>query len=406
MLFGNPKTEEIPASQLERYLIGLFDAVTAKNVEDCKRRLENVEIAISDFKLACLALADVDSDPDDEFISQESFGTLKYQKSVYAKTLVSSIDAALRGIQSASGTTEYERLLADKKILEEFIAHLLKLNTSFRNVFLGYGEHFGMIKKTFKRVESSIEALRLELDKKSADFSKHRILMGNVQKLALLRESLNELKKEHLVLLEKANYSGRAKPESQDANLNLKTELLSKEISENELAEKSILAKINEILLPLERAARKYDHESGSKSKLAEAMQNAFASLEEDNAYENFMGMLKDMQSRIESIETDTHELELTKRKLKAALDANLKDYATEVLKLRSTRAQLSNELKTYRAILEELDSDAARGAESRKMIAANEEKSSKINSEIGSLERKIEMMVSEYYKKRIIITN
>jgi len=406
MLFGKPKVEEIPIISLENYFIALFNTRSAKNVEKCQKALKRIEDALSNFEAACHTLAEVDANPDDEYINPESFSALKVQKASYVKALTSSIDIAVQDMHKVSSATEYENILYKMQILKNLKEHLLKLNSSFRNVLLGYGGYFSNMKKAFKEVENSIGALQLEIDNGSADFSKYQLLMNNVKKLNSLVDTFEANKRERTMLIDKRVHKNTNETAtSERTNLSMKIDSLLREIRDNEAAEQSILSKINSTLMPLERAARKYDHESKSASKLSMAIANAFASLEEGDSYANFINMLKDMQNKISSIETDERELQLTKHHLEVALGTNLAGYAQEVSKLRDVRKGLLSELKEYKAASEAMNSLKAEDESIQNAILQKDELDNKLSSEINSLAKHIEIKAHEYYRKDISIS-
>jgi len=406
MFFGKPEVEYVQADSLGAYAAKLFDQKFSRVYERCDRALARIDSALEDFERACVELEHVEEEPDQEYIGRMSPNSVKEQKMRYTRALAAAISALRRSQSAATGVTTYESIMKKKRLIEEFIEHALKLNASFRGVFIGYGNYFDNIKRSFKSVENSMSELKAELDKSADDFSNYQALRGAIEKLNSMEAELGSLSENKLESMQDSRLQSlQSVVDSEITDMDMKESRLLNDIESISKEEQSIITGINAVLKPLERAARKYDHEAKSRFKLSEAISKPIEMLGMPDSYALFKGALIDMQAKISSIEPNPKELELAKSQISMALSANIQDSILEIFKLRERKELLMQDLNIYNIKIGELKSRKKNEEEAKNAVVQSEERKAKLTSNIDALKGAIEGLFYSYYKKRIKIT-
>ncbi len=402
MFFGKPKREELKADELDAYAKGLFEKKVARITDRCAAHVARASAALASFETACIAFGNIAADPDPEFVGMASAETLKEQKSRYVKALLSSIGALKGNLANEDSGTRYEAVLAKKRMLEDFIEHALKTNASFRSVLLGFGNHFSTIKRTFNDFENSISVLKTDLDRGTADFSNYETLEGAIAKLASMQREYemfgNGTGSEHNAVEAQESDDELGAVENAMRDLDSKVYAIEAEA-------RSIMSSINSMLKPIERAARKYDHETKGKQKLVAAIDDPMRELSSESSYNNFLSMLEGLQKDIDNIEASEKERELVKSRVKVVLSSSIFDSVIAVGKLNAQKEQLIKERDTYKVRLAELSKSRESKNEAAIAKQAAEYNRKKLGADISSLVHAIEGLFSSYYGVDVMIT-
>jgi len=404
MLFGGHAAEEVPTGSLGGYIIVLFNAKSAKTNERCRRALSRLDDAIANFESASSKLGEVNAEPDLEFLGPVSPSSLAEQKARYVRLLAAETVKLRQSLAVAKGATEYEEILKMKELYDGFVGDLLKLNASFRGVFIGYSNYFGGIKKAFKAIEDGLADLGAELGRGAADFSDYVSLARYVAELNSLGDEMDIMSSEASAM---AHGSARQRREGEVAAVKkLEEEIAAtaRELSALRAEEQSLVANINAMLRPLERVARKYDHESKAKYRLADALAEPLVALKDSESYVLFAAALESMRAKLGSIEANAGELELARQRIEAILRADLPGSVLEVARLKQQARELESELARKRAQLDELGREMVGEAEAQREARRSEERRARIASDMRQLADKIEQSTFKYYKRRIKI--
>ncbi|MEM3296394.1 MAG: hypothetical protein QW696_00650 [Candidatus Micrarchaeaceae archaeon] len=405
MLFGRHEAEEVAVGSLNGYAIALFDSKLRKVNARCGRSLAKLESALKDFESACIELGALEAVPDLESISSGASKAIAEQKPRYVKELTSVIASLRQDLSKVSEPTKYEEVLAKKTLIEGAVEDMLKLNSLFRGVLIGYGGYFGDIKRTFKAVENSLSALKFDIDGGSVDFLNHKNLVVLAGKLTALLGEFSASSAENSALRQNSKFAdNHSTNESERAKLLGRIDEISKNIESAEQKKKSVIASINSMLAPLERAARKYDHGSASKFKLADAIKNPLDAIHDSESYSRFVAALKDMQSKIAAIEPNPKELDLIQQQLGMVLSSNILDSIYEISEFEGKENALLGELNDAKALLADIDRIRKGKEDIENAIKANEEKQAAILAKISSTKENIEKLFYVYYKKKVRI--
>ncbi|MGC8652145.1 MAG: hypothetical protein ACP5UH_02760 [Candidatus Micrarchaeia archaeon] len=400
MFFGKPQHEELKVDELRARARSMFSKKVEKVTGRCGRHLAAVESALGEFERACAYLGSVEADPDIEFVGMSNAAWLKEQKARYVKALLSAIGSLKDRIAVAQADTEYETILLKRSILGDFIEHALKTNAAFRNVFMGYGNYFNGIKRSFKELENGISMLKLDIDSGTPDFSNYETLVEAIEKLNSMQRELGI--ESNIEAPQRA--SKNVASEADIKNTEEMMRQLSSEINGIDIKIHPITASINAMLKPIERAARKYDHESKKRLKLVDVIENPMSMLKDADAYARFSAMLKEMLENISSVEADEKESELAKGRIAAVLNSNMHALVLEASKLEEQKSQLLSELGAYKIRLAELGTMRESSEEAARESRLIKENRKKLSSEISSLAHAIGELFYSYYNIRVTI--
>ncbi|MGC8669785.1 MAG: hypothetical protein ACP5TL_01370 [Candidatus Micrarchaeia archaeon] len=401
MLFKKPEYEEISIDSIDSYIIRLFDEKTKRINEKCSWELLRIKDALSSFKEACAEFGKANFEPEAEFIGSISKSSVIEQKPRYVFAIISSINMLEQNLEKASAQTEYEKFLSIKWLLDNFLEHILKLNASFRVVFMGYGDKFGKMKSTFKELENSIKSLSMELDRGTEDLSSHLKIYENITRLRSLMDELNMLS---IYNQDIGTASLQDDLSKQIVEYKSKIESLNTQLYDNQKKKQAIINELDTVLKPIERAARKYDYESKNKFKLTNAIEDPIHVLSDNAAYVQFLNSLKDLETKIDHIEENKREISIAKNQIGTAIGADIQTSILEYEKLNDVESSLTKEMQDCKSVIEELSSRKTNEDILKNQKSLNAKKISNIRDEIGEVTAQIAELVYSSYRKRIKI--
>jgi hypothetical protein len=261
MLFGRaPVKENIPLSELEAYLNRCFDA----KLRRLSTRLPEIEAGLAKSHTALEAAArefsKSDPAPDMEYLYGVKESYLKSQKANYSSSLLHLVSAR----PEYGGACLYLKGQAMLAAHSSFTGGVMKVNNTFKLVMIGYAKGLTGVKQHFTAIERLCKELGSELATCSIEEHEYSKIRSRI---SAMLESVAEME------AVKNNQEHGQPGIFEESALALAQKQLEEKEKGLELAKRdhrdadSALASL---LLPMERVARKHDHISPAKRKLAD----------------------------------------------------------------------------------------------------------------------------------------
>lgn len=399
MLFGRKpeKVEPIGIDSLKGFINAAFDAKLesfARNAEASSVRIRQGEDA---FISACERFKALDAEPDFEGMLPANAAYIKSRKEAYADALKQHVLSSRRDHQRHTRYHSYLDVLAEA---EEAIASINSTNSIFKQVFLAYAQHLGELKKAFtelerraKQLKSDIESVREHADEYTQITVKVDATLGLLAELEAIGALDTEL-------------SDATKPASAEWSAGAQ-EILEGKMAALEAIKQRVAAEesaLKNIMMPIGRIARKYDHGVPHSRHLSEMVAHPEAELASDSDYAEFMNKLNDLLKNISngSITADSGSkiMDDINNIMAKDLRAYVQAYRTALAEKNDLEKQIS-ELKkeVNRAESERF------GREKRAMEMQDlEERKRKVQEEIRVHCSGLEAMVLKFYRKSISI--
>jgi hypothetical protein len=263
-MFGASKSADIQIGGLEAELQRSFDSKVAWLDRKGAGTISALDIEWAAFNKACDALDRIESDPDVSDFFRVSISAVKSQKGAYTRALR---QAAAGRQKAADYPTAYAKYSAALEATDDAINNVLQTNTQFKHVFFGYSRHLGTFKDVFRRIERLRDSLKKELERASVELAPYEETRIQVEKLLELEDEITTLN-ELLSGTDQGAGPDGAQNQEDESRLAGKIEKLYHERDALAASVKNITSKIITVLMPLGRAARKYDYISKQKVKL------------------------------------------------------------------------------------------------------------------------------------------
>ncbi len=398
MFFGNDRGQEISMDILDKEVGALFDRKIEKFTAKASKISRRMDNARKEFVTACNEFEKVSDEPDLEFKRWLNPNFIKSQKSTYV--------AALRGvfdtIDKPDGQVSYSRYSAELASFDSAINEMLGINGRNRDVIHSYSRYINHFKYLQAELEGLAANMRAELEKVSAEFGEYNDVMAASAKLGATREEIDALKDRLKEFRTGATDDAGWK--------NGVTEFEAKMTGKKAELEKidgdmdKISSKIASLVLPLEKAARVYDHSSMKKMKLFDMVENPVRSLASEEGFGEFSRMVEELKEGIEKgridlkkpgetlslisrikdakIYADLSRLELLDREAKV-LDGEIKFFEREIGKTKEKAWEVENRVKKMTDIEDTIK---------RLEDSGKNEKAA------------LEALIAKYYKKNIVV--
>jgi hypothetical protein len=262
MLFGrHPHKEKIPLSEMETYLDRCFDG----ELKRLSARLPEIETSLSRsrsaFETAIKEFSKSESPPDTEYLYGVKEAYLKSHKINYSSSLLHTFSSPIE----YGGANLYGKGEELINSYQSFITTVLKVNNTFKLVMIGYSGGLADVKRHFTSMERLCKDLKTELDLCSPQKNVYQKLSSKIN--TMLQTSLEIAA---LQRLQGADMSYIPTNESEFGTIKESLEEKKKKVELARHRHHEAENALSNLLLPIERAARKHDHLSASKIKLTD----------------------------------------------------------------------------------------------------------------------------------------
>lgn len=397
MLFGKDPATVVSIEEARRLLDSLVDRKLSQFASRAERPKAALVGAIKSFEHEIIRFRDTDTAPDLEDMGRVSGTVISGQKVGYTKAILHTL-SGFSG--EAKAATAYGRIHSMATDADSLLHTVLKTNTTFKLMLQVHARDLQEAKRQFSIMERSIGELKGLLDGASPQFSEYTQI---AHALNALSASLSELR---AVKSAGAGATAVAAPETKEVN-DLEA-LVSDKRAELD-REHAILADkestIRGALLPLDRAARKYDYICPGKRKLADFVEFPIAEIRGEADYselaDKLLGLRKELESgRIEVKNRDellAHLDSMGAKDIKGAIKS-LEAQSGIVRSLKADLAVLHGRMEQIKA----LHTDASKMIEDAEQRKRDEER---ISSQAYAMKSEAEGLFMRFYRKRVEIS-
>ena len=401
---GDDKTENVKVEALYSLLNLSFDAKLKNAGSRATRYAKDLRDARESYEKACKNFAAVTADPHVENPYIDFTSTLKDQKNSYTITLMRILgDWSLTPPDSQNIHEKYSKVLSGT---EYFIKETLKANNKFKYVLYTYGNYFGDFKKSFALIEKQRDLLKSELAGVQDELSEFNILKGKIDTLELLGKELNTAKGMANSLNESLTSAGSSSKEAEESKLEAILSSQEKDLQELNSKISEINVRISQLILPLERASKKFDHLSVRKTTLSEFIADPTSRINSESDYQEFRQLLSELKKSINEGKVEAKNNSRINESISELLDSNLYAEIGELRALKGRRSELDRSIRTLRTDLSYIQQSKSSHNKVISEIRSLESGEKETMQRIKDVKESIEKLFSEYYKKRIRITN
>ncbi|MGA3021173.1 MAG: hypothetical protein ABSD68_04460 [Candidatus Micrarchaeales archaeon] len=395
---GRGRLENVKLQELGSFLDPLFEKKLGQFVPQTDSTLGELEKAKRQFIIACDEFEKSNPEPYTEDLYTVNINFIKAQKNLYAQALRKLAGNLV--MKSDGEMNAYESYLLIASNLESVMNEMLKANATFRQVVHCYSNNLGNFKKTFSNIERLTAAIRNALDKESEEFSRYK----EVKELALrlnrnIRE-LESLKNNVEALKSMETKSGMADTDLLDISNNLETKKSELLGVINEISR--MRGRMESLIAPLERAAKKFDHFSLSKRKLHPFIENPMSSMENEASRNEFKTLVNALKEAVDAGSIEVNNKVEIGRSVSNVLGADFYSISSSLNSLEQKRREVEGEIGTLERNLNALKEKKTSRERQKREMEMIEGKIKEMENERNSTKSKIEKLFSEYYGKSI----
>ncbi len=403
MFFGKKdKVIEVKFDSLMQFLDSIFTSKLSDFNPKAKAISNELKRSLDEFHVACKEFEELKAEPELENIYFDNANFVKSQKDFYTKAIFKLIgNFAVSATEPDISYDGYVQLLSE---FELFIQEILQTNAHFRKVIHSYSDHLNSLQKSFSNIEKYRDMLKSELKKKEHEFSKYTRLKEEIKKTMELSSKISEIDKSIIMLESNAKYRKSEEEIRKEAELRADISSANSEILSLDAEIARSYNQISNSTMPLERAARKYDHMSARKKRLYDLVTDPVHKLREESEYLEFKELLADLKKLIAENKIDVSNKEKIETNISYLLDANVHKMIKSYDELNAQRSSLKSRIAICERRLAEIkdkeDISTATIARMDALKASQEETKRKLLEEKKAIER----MFSEYYSRNIEI--
>ena len=394
---GGGVAEEIEESRLDEELDRQFDKKLEKFAVRTSKMQGEIARAKGEFILACEEFERLSVEPDIEYVRLGNPNYIKEQKRAYAITVKRTLGRS----PAAAGPTIYSGASAALADLDSAIAEIGRTNETFKPIVRAYPRHLGRFKSASMSLDSLASDLRLELQHVERELGEYNDTKERIYKLHATADEAKATEEE-LALLQVPHQQKDRHGEIKEVEgmLSLKRG----QIEETGRSISKISSDIDSALVPLEKAARIYDHFSGRKRKLADVLSEPLETLETKEGLAELHVMLDELAESVRAGRLELKNPEATLANIARAKNGNLSEKALKLRQLHGERHALDGEVQHLRRRLEELDTEIMSSeAKARKMEELSR-RTEGLSATLKKEREEVEGLFLKYYKRRVTI--
>jgi len=398
MFFGNNKSQEVGIELLDKEIGVLFDRKLEKFTARASKICERIDYAKKEFVAACDELEEVSAEPDLEFKRWLNPNFIKSQKGVYVAALRGAFDVT----EKPAGKVSYSKYSAELASFNSAINEMLGINGRNRDTIHAYAKHLSHFKYLQTEMEGLAASLKAELEKVSVEFGEYNEVMAALAKLKATCEEIDMLRNRLESIEAVTTESAGEKTDIAELETKMASEKTGLEKINSDMDRISF--RVASLVLPLEKAARIYDHSAMKKTKLFDIVENPVRSLASKGSFEEFSKMVNELKESIEK-----GRIDLKKPKETLALISKIED--AKVYEELSRLELLDREAKVLREEIKFFEREIGKIRERVWEVEDRMKKAADIRNTIKKLEdsRKeeksaLEALITKYYKKNFIV--
>ncbi len=387
MLFGKKDYGKIDSDNLESFLKSIAYKKLDKVESKGKGIVEQFGKTADEFRSVCKKLYELDAEPYTEDLWNPNINSIKKQKGIYCNVLIGIVDdTAIRTGENNNAYEKYARILDS---MNETISGVLKANSNYKSTLYSYSNHMRDIKRTFSVMESLRNVLNVELGKFSEHYEVYLKIRDKIRELNSSREEMEIVKGGLLSLKEN-------KSDDNTKNINADIEEVSKKIYEKTALQKSLFDditefsnKINILVAPLSRVARKFDHSSIGKKSLGDFLSNPIESISDEEKHREFLELLADLKKSVDTGHIDVKNRQDVLVSISTLENSGIYSMIVKLKELKLQMAELESEVKETARIKQGLEN--AKGN-----VETSEKEADRMEIEVERLYKSGELLKAE----------
>ncbi len=398
MIFGGSgKIKDVGFSELADILNADFEAKMRGFAERCRQASSRIDRSRKMFIDACASFEKSEVKPDidrEYYYSKVDPSLIESQKINYLK--------ALRGIVGStdlpSAPTTYENNVNILGMAKEQRERILRTNNTFRGVFMAYAKHLDGFKEASLELDKAISKLDYELEREKDSYEEYKRTIDSVFRLSDLKRLLDDARTEETQIdRHEHDRSIEITVKKEVGRIGAELSAISKSIEKSS-------GSISTLFLPLERPARKYDHITGKKSRLGDAIENPIDVIADADTYRQLREDLLSLADAVRKGEIELKNKEDIFGDIARICDASIVEEALEIKRMKKDREQMERQ---FIGAETELDRETAKSLEN---AAEMERKSGlqqeirNVSDEISTIKSVIESAYWKSYKRKIRI--
>ncbi|MGD0728779.1 MAG: hypothetical protein ABR981_01760 [Candidatus Micrarchaeaceae archaeon] len=404
MIFGKPsKPEEIQYSEMEKFLDSSFD----KKISNLDSRglviTKDLIRAKAGFEDACKTFEKLNAEPEKENFYIDNTSSIKSQKGFYSNAVSHAVENWDLSINDSLNF--YNRYNAVLSETEKFIAELSKINSSFKKVLFSYSSHLELFKKSFSLIERHRDSLRNELNRRASEYSEYKILKDKITELDSVNERLASLNQKINDLGKNIGSKNDQSTKEEENEINGKISAKKIELNGIESQIRNLQGKISPLTLPLERAARKFDHISSKKIQLHVFTENPIENIKTEHEYVQFKSLLEELGKKIEANEIDEKNNKNILENITKILDMDMYSMIKELKQFRDKKSEMEHNIKLLEANITRIENKKNDSKEELEKFEYIKKSAGTTETQLRQMKSAVEGLFSKYYNRKISIS-
>ena len=386
----------MPIGALGAKLNALFNTKLA-SLETKESRLVNALRSTKErFCDACDIFHALDAEPDTEDIWNPNINTIKSQKRVYAMTLRKVVEGMQ--LEADAAPNIYEKYASILKNARSTNTEMLKTNARYRNVIHCYSNHLRNFKKCAAELEGLTGAMERELANRSKELGEYNEIKGHIAVLSAHETNLQMFEDRNNLL----KYERPVGMKEHEIEIELKVKKAEQEsIGAQALA---LYMRMRELVTPLERASKKFDHVSAGKKSLYRYMSDPVAAIADRTEYAEFAEMVKRLRESIGTGKIDVKNKEAAETSANYLLDSDMYDMIEAYRAMKSAKSALDKEAARLETELKYMMSSKASAERAAQDAGRLQENMKETEHSIEATKATVERLVASYYGKSLSI--
>jgi predicted nuclease with TOPRIM domain len=402
MFFGRRKPEAVSVDKLGQFLNSQFERKLGSLGSRSQAIIDRLNQAMRRFGDACNNFEKLEAEPNVEGRYSASINYIKTQKDRYASGLKHILDGTrLEAGDAANSYDRYRHVLSD---LEGMVKRVLEMNASFKIVLYCYSNYLWDFRGSFSEIEKLAGALKGELDSRSDDFSEYSAVAERVSRLNAYREEFSALNRGAETIKTETRPSNDALDKN-GADLSAKLEDKRAELAKLSRERSELHNKINSMVLPLERASKKLDHLSASKSKLHVFVEDPVKTINNESEYGEFKTLLRELNEKIRAGSIDLRNGDKMSETVSMLLGSDLYSMIASLRSIQQKESDIKGEIGALEGDLNEIKTERTSSERHAQKMADMKGRMAEIERGEAAEKGVIEKLFSDNYGVLISIT-
>ncbi|EQD66970.1 hypothetical protein B2A_00912 [mine drainage metagenome] len=405
MFFKKPEAvKSVRYYELMHYVNSLFDSQVSKTVTAVDRSLSTLMVEAEKFADLSEKFYSADAEPDMEFIEHMSEGFIKSQKMVYSKSLsaiLSERSAAMR----ITADTKYDEAKSRKEAFESMLQEVLRLNSKFSMILVGYSRQMDAFKKQFSRMDRELKQINEQLKGESEAVEAYNSISDQVSHMLSEIDALSHIRARKENQKIDRNIGSDEKLRSAISAIEAERSSYGSEKRALDDEESRLRHRLISLMQPLSRASRIYDHEAKNKIKMADYIGDSIAHLQDKEACAVFEAELRKMNEYVSKNPSKFKDNEAVMAQISDVLSSGIQGSIERIHLLEEKIGAVKEKIRHADSRLHEVVSEKDKLEERFGELVYTEEQMNRSYNEVLDSKGRIERLCLSAYRVRLEIT-